>query len=221
MFKRTLTSKEIDVIKKTAEFVKKKHESHTGHDYAHIVEVCRWAIEIGIRIKDEVDPFVVLCGSLLHDIGRIGAFDGSFHGIDGGTRAREFLNSLLDDQEMVSIISALVVRHTPTSMIEPKTLEEKIICDADGIDRLGLMGLVRGITNRKGSMEFIIKDRIKKRLQDYDKLYFNESKKLADPYYSETLRLVAVIENALDKRLLDIEQIESFKMIKEEVAPPQ
>lgn len=208
--------KEAAVVRLVIDFVRSKHKHQTGHDYAHVLEVCRWALEIGSKIKQPVDPFIVLCGALLHDIGRIGASDGSFHGVDGGARTREFLDAVMEDQEMVARITGLVVRHTPTSGIPPRTDEEKVVCDADGLDRLGLMGMFRGIMNRKGSMEFIIKDRIKTRLQDFDKLYFPESRELAEPFYKETLRIVELLEKALDRRLLNLEQIESLKLIHQE-----
>ena len=157
MFSRKLTKKESETIKTIIEFVKEKHSREMGHDYSHVLEVCRWAIEISLKIQEPVDPFIIICGSLLHDIGRVGARDGSFHGLDGGSRAREYLESLLPERAIIDKITRLVVRHTPTSMISPHTIEEKVVCDADGIERLGLMGMVRGIMNKKGSMEFIIK----------------------------------------------------------------
>ncbi len=217
MFSRKLTKKEIELLKIVVEFIKTKHIKEMGHDYSHVLEVCRWAIEISLKIKEPVDPFIIVCGALLHDIGRVGAQDGSFHGIDGGSRAREFLESLIQDQDVIVKITRLVVRHTPTSMIPPASTEEKVVCDADGIERLGIMGMIRGIMGKKGSMEFIIKDRIRKRLQDYDKLFFEESKEMAEPLYRRTLAIVDILENGLEKRLQQIEQIESFSLISEEL----
>jgi len=217
MFTRKLTKKEMSVLEKVINFVSEKHMKQCGHDYSHVLEVCRWAIEIGNKIKEPIDPFITVCGALLHDIGRIGAEDGSFHGIDGGARAEEFLECLIEDEETVRKIAKLVVRHTPTSMILPRSVEEKVVCDADGIERLGLMGMVRGIMNKKGSMAYIIKDRIRKRLGDFDKLFFKESKELAEPYYRETLAIVESLEKALEKRLEQIEQIDSFQLIREEM----
>lgn len=217
MFSRKLSKTELYIIEKIIAFVKSKHHKEMGHDYSHVLEVCRWAVEIGSKIPEPVDPFIIVAGSLLHDIGRVGAPDGSFHGIDGGSRAREFLIALLEDPAITRTIVELVVRHTPTSMLTPKTIEEKVVYDADGIERLGLMGMVRGIMGKKGSMEFIIKDRIKKRLEDYDKFYFETSKALAEPYYRETLAIVKSLEAALDHRLQQMGEIESFRILKDEM----
>lgn len=213
MFTRKLTSKELKIIEKIIEFVKAKHSREEGHDYSHVLEVCRWCMEIGEKIEEPVDPFISLSGALLHDIGRVGAENGNFHGLDGGSRAEEFLESLIDDQEMILKITKIIVRHTPTSMISAQTVEERLVCDADTIERLGLMGMVRGIMGKKGSMKSILEDRIKKRMADYDKLYFDVSRKIAKPYYNETKRLVKILEKYLSERLAEIQDLNTYKIL--------
>lgn len=213
MFTRKLNNKEQEIIKRIIQFVEDKHKNELGHDYSHVLEVCRWAIEIGNKIPDPADPFVAICGALLHDIGRVGAPDGRLHGIDGGARVYEFLASLGVDDETTRKITRIVVRHSPTSHIPPQSIEEKIVFDADDIERLGLMGMIRGIMGKQGSLEYIINYRIKSRLADYQKLFFEESKELAAPYYAETLKLSGRLEKALSERLSEIHHIESGKAI--------
>ena len=113
-------------------------------------------------------------------------------------------------------ITRIIVRHTPTSHIPPKSTEEKVVSDADDIERLGFMGMVRGIMGKKGTMEEIIEDRVHKRLADYDKLFFNVSKKIALPHYKETLQVSKTLKKKLKERLNEIKEIESYKLIKEE-----
>ncbi|MCE1248379.1 MAG: HD domain-containing protein [Firmicutes bacterium] len=213
MFKRKLDPRERDLIEKIIEFVRAKHSREEGHDYSHVLEVCRWCMEIGDKIEEPVDPFIALSGALLHDIGRVGAENGNFHGLDGGARAEEFLESLIEDPQTILKITKIIVRHTPTSMIAAQTTEEKLVCDADTIERLGLMGMVRGIMGKKGSMKSILEDRIKKRMADYDKLYFDYSKKIAKPYYNETKRLVKILEKYLSERLAEIQDLQSYKIL--------
>lgn len=216
MFTRKLTDEEMKVIKKIIALVEDKHRKEMGHDYSHVLEVCRWSIEIGSLIQDPVDPFITLCGALLHDLGRVGAPSGAFHGLDGGARAEEFLESLSISPEIISQVTRIVVRHTPTSMIPPETPEEKVVYDADDIERLGLMGMVRGIMGKTGSMDEVMRDRIRKRIADFDKLYYPISRELAKPYYEETLILVKRLEEALQKRVRQINEIESLKLIFDE-----
>ncbi|MBW2984600.1 HD domain-containing protein [Candidatus Woesearchaeota archaeon] len=216
VLKRKLSKEEEKVLEKVIEFVEEKHHRAEGHDYSHVLEVCKHSIEIARKIKEPVDPFVLLAGALLHDIGRVGAKSGMFHGIDGAARAEEFLESLIKNTATIHRITRIIVRHTPTSHIPPKSTEEKVVSDADTIERLGFMGMIRGIMGKKGTMEFIIEDRVHKRLGDYDRLFFSVSKKMAFPHYKETMNMSNTLKRKLKERLGEIKEIESYKLIKEE-----
>ena len=218
VLKRKLSKEEERILEKVIEFVEEKHHRAEGHDYSHVLEVCKHSIEIARKIREPVDPFVLLAGALLHDIGRVGAKSGMFHGIDGGARAEEFLESLIKDDATIHRITRIIVRHTPTSHIPPQSTEEKVVFDGDTIERLGFMGMVRGIMGKKGTMEGIIEDRVHKRLADYDKLFFKVSKKMALIPYKETVHLSKTLKTKLKKRLSEIKEIESYKLIKEEEA---
>ncbi len=215
VFRRKLTREEERTIEKIIQFVEEKHQRAEGHDYSHVLEVCKHSIEIGRKINEAVDPFVLLAGALLHDIGRINSDSGIFHGIDGGSRAEEFLESLVKNTATIRRITRIIVRHTPTSHIPPQSVEEKVVFDADTIERLGFMGMIRGIMGKKGTMEHIIDDRVHKRLADYDKLFFDVSRKIALPYYKETTQLSKQLRVKLKERLSEIKEIESYHMIKE------
>ncbi len=213
VFNKKLSDFEIKTIKRIIRFVEDKHNRCEGHDFSHVLQVVQHAINIGAHIKEEADPFITICGALLHDIGRINAPNGLFHGIDGASRAEEFLESLIDDTYIIDRIEKVIVRHTPSSYIPPKTAEEKIIHDADSIDRLGLIGMMRGVMGKTGTISGIIVDRIEKRLRDYRRLYFDESRKLARHSQQETLRFVSELKAALRERHKSIEEISSFRKL--------
>ncbi len=216
VFERRLAEKEIQVIEKIIDFVKEKHHRSEGHDYSHVLEVCRISIEIAKKIKDPVNPFVLMCGALLHDIGRINAPNGLFHGIDGAARANELLKSYIDDAETSKRVQQVIIRHTPESRILPEATEEKVVFDADTIERLGFIGMVRGLMGKSGTMEEIIEDRIHKRLQDYAKLYYPVSKKMSKKAYKETVAVSKTLKKDLVKRAKEIHEITSYKLIKQE-----
>jgi uncharacterized protein len=207
MFDRKLTQKEIDLIYVIKEFIEQKHSECEGHDYSHVLEVTRYTIEIAERIADKVDPFVLIVGALFHDIGRVGAPTGALHGLVGGTIAESFLKTSLLDTETIQRIVRIVVRHTETSMLPPETVEEKIVYDADGLDRLGLMGMLRGIMGKPGSIREILENRMEKRKKDFDRLTFEVSKELGRTLYQETLLLIKLIGNSLNKRIHHIEDL--------------
>jgi uncharacterized protein len=215
VLKRKLHPKEEKIIERIVDFVKDKHHRSEGHDYSHVLEVCRISIEIARKIKDPVDPFVLVCGALLHDIGRINAPNGLFHGLDGGARANELLKSYIDDEDVSRQIQNVIIRHSPESMISPNTPEEKVVFDADAIERLGFMGMVRGIMGKTGTMEDIIEDRVHKRLHDYSTLFYPVSKRMSKKAYKETIAVSKTLKTDLKRRTREIHEITSYKLIRE------
>lgn len=212
VFSRRLTKKELNIIKKIVALVE-RHQRAEGHDYSHVLEVTRWSIKIAERIKENVNPFILICGAALHDIGRINNPYSPMHGLEGGAIAEEFLESFIDDRMVIDRIEKIIIRHSPTSMIPPKAVEEKIVFDADAIERLGFMGLIRGIMGKTGTIQYIVEDRINKRLKDYDKLFFEESKKLAQPYQEETEKVAKSLSKKLSKRVKEVDELISEKYI--------
>jgi uncharacterized protein len=208
MFKRKLTHKEVKLIKEIETFIKDKHGQAQGHDYSHVLQVTRYAIQIAEAIPDEVDPFVLICAALFHDIGRIGTITEVLHGLRGAAIADEYLESTWVSADVRKKISRIITRHTPTSMIPPQSIEEKIIYDADALDRLGLMGMLRGIMGKSGSIEDILTDRMQKRADDYDKLYFEASQRIGEQLQAKTIQVISRFREALDKRAEQIAHIE-------------
>lgn len=209
MFTRNLSEKEVAIIRKIELFVKDKHNKLRGHDYSHVLAVVQYAIEIAKQIPDPVDPFVLICGALFHDIGRVGTVTGRLHGLRGAAIAEEYLRAIGIEDEIREQIVRIVVRHTHTSMLPPETVAERVVFDADDLDRLGLMGMLRGMivgdVNR--SMEDIIENRLKKRKKDYEMLHFQASRELGRKLYEETLQLIGFIQASLNQRCIEIQKL--------------
>ena len=210
VFSRKLTKKEMEILLKLQEFIKQAHAESSSHDFAHVLSVLRYAIQIGKDIKESegsVDPFVVCAGALLHDIGKTNSVFSHIHGLFGGSLAEEFLDGLKIDSNLTEKICRVVVRHTPTSMISPETVEEMIVFDADTMDRLGLMGLLRGFIGKAGSMGEILNKYMDKRLEDYSKLHFEVSKRIGDAKNQEMEFFIELIQDRLNNRMKSIEHI--------------
>ncbi|NHI93911.1 MAG: HD domain-containing protein [Candidatus Lokiarchaeota archaeon] len=207
VFSRELTNEEKQIILKLEKFVRKAHAQSDSHDYAHVLTVCDNSIKIGKEIEDLADPFVCICGSLLHDIGKTDNTFSHIHGLFGSSIAEEFLDGLLIKKDTTDAICRVIVRHTPTSMIPPETTEEKIVFDADCLDRLGLMGLIRGFLGKEGSMDKILTTYMERRLKDYEKLNFKVSKDMGDWKQQELEGFVMFLQKRLDDRLSSIEDL--------------
>jgi len=210
MFSRKLTEEEVAIIYNIESFVRDKHDRLQGHDYSHILAVTHYSIEIARKIPDPVDPFVTICGALFHDIGRVGTNTGRLHGLRGAAIAEEYLKAIGIDNEIREQIVRIVVRHSETSMLPPETVAEKVVYDADDLDRLGLMGMLRGmmVGGKAWSMDNIINNRLEKRKKDYERLHFQASRDLGRKLYGETLQLIESIKTSMSTRWKAINKLD-------------
>ena len=207
MLERRLLAEEVALARRAEAFVRVNHRNEGGHDHAHVLAVTDYAIRIAERTEEAADPVVVVLGALFHDLGRIGADTGAMHGLKGAAIAREWLQSTeLSDGVRERILRA-IARHTPTTAIPPEAVEERIVYDADALDRLGIMGMIRGLIGKRGSMEHIIEDRIAKRLGDYDRLHFDVSRDMGEALHADTLTVVDRFRKALKSEVRQLHRI--------------
>jgi uncharacterized protein len=133
-----------EAIDRTADFVRAKFEGEgSGHDWWHMYRVWQLSKKI-VAEETEADPFVVELGALLHDIDDWKFNDGDEEA--GPKAARAWLESLEVDNEVIEHIEDIIRTVSykgagvPSNM---KTIEGKIIHDADKIDALGAIGIAR------------------------------------------------------------------------------
>lgn len=136
---------EKEILFKTEEFVKSRLEGDSGHDWWHIYRVRNTALTIGK--EEKADLFIVELASLLHDIA-----DHKFHDGDenvGPRVAREWLLSLNVEEAIVSHVSQIIKdisfkgAQVESSM---KTIEGKVVQDADRLDAMGAIGIARAFS---------------------------------------------------------------------------
>ncbi|MBN1055308.1 HD domain-containing protein [Clostridium botulinum] len=99
--------------------------------------------------KDErnVDFEVLIPAALLHDIARVeesqdktGKID---HAVLGGDLVEEILRDLEYNEEKINKIKDCIIAHRFRTGNEPKTIESKILFDADKLDVIGATGIAR------------------------------------------------------------------------------
>lgn len=135
--------KERELVSKTAELVKKKFENEgSGHDWWHIYRV--WKLAIHISKDEKADTEVVELGALLHDIA-----DFKFHGGDlkaGPKAAQEILSEQDASQTLIDRVCHIVENVSFKGAGEQnhmKSIEGKIVQDADRLDAIGAIGIAR------------------------------------------------------------------------------
>ena len=160
---------------KTREYVRCQLESQemdAGHDWWHIHRVVKNALFIGK--KEIADPFIVELAALLHEVG-----DFKFHSSKETAGPRitgKWLESLDMDENLIShvceIVRAISFKGVGAlSQSQMRTLEGKVVQDADRLDAMGAVGIARtfvfGGFNRREIYNPFIKPQQHKNFQEY------------------------------------------------------
>lgn len=131
------------IIDKIVAVVQKRLDGEgSGHDWWHVYRV--WKMTQHIGSKEGADLFVAELAALLHDIA-----DHKFHGGDdtvGPAVAREILSAEGVPGDVTDAVCEIVLTISfkgagvPTEM---RTLEGKVVQDADRLDAIGAIGIAR------------------------------------------------------------------------------
>lgn len=118
--------------------------SDSAHDCEHIFRVLYVALDIANH-ENDVDYDVLITAALLHDIGRKEQFENPklCHAQVGAEKARRFLLESGYDAEFAGKVEKCIRAHRYRSSNPPRTIEEKILFDADKIDVTGTIGIAR------------------------------------------------------------------------------
>ncbi len=133
----------VDVVE---EIVKGVMSSDPVHGYPHVERVKHLALKIASNYP-EADKEVIELSALLHDIARNGrgnnAKEGFDHALASARVAEVILKALGLPKEKVEAVAHAIEAHSFSAGREPKSLEAKILSDADKLDALGAIGVVR------------------------------------------------------------------------------
>ncbi len=111
----------------------------TAHSYEHVYRVLNIATSLTESEKASLE--IVQLGSLLHDIGR--TIDERHHAKNGVEPARRILGDLNYPQDETNKVLWIVEHHDVNGRDKLKTMEGRIVWDADKIDLIGLTGASR------------------------------------------------------------------------------
>jgi len=123
--------------------VKKRIENDSAHDFEHTIRVYKNAKKI--CKKEKANEKLVLSAALLHDIVSYPKSDkrSKTSSIKSATKSKQILEKLDFSKEEIAIISDAIRDHSFSQNKTPKTLEGKILQDADRLDALGAIGIAR------------------------------------------------------------------------------
>lgn len=114
-------------------------DADSAHDFDHVLRVVAMADRIARAEGAERD--VVRTAALLHDIGLDEGRAG--HEISAANRAKEILRSQGHAESFCEAVAHAIEAHRFRSGPAPRTLEAKVLFDADKLDAIGAIGVAR------------------------------------------------------------------------------
>jgi uncharacterized protein len=157
-----------------------------AHGWEHVRRVYCLARRIGE--EERADLLIVSIATLLHDIGRLIPRKGVSHALLSVEEARAMLRKYELTPWQIRAILHAIEAHSFSQGIEPATLEARVVRDADRLDSLGAIGILRwaisGTIKRKNqTRSYHPTDPFAEWHQPDDRLY------LLDHFYTKLLKL--------------------------------
>ena len=123
--------------------IKKIIHNDPAHDFDHIMRVYKNAQQI-IK-KEKVNEKLVLSAVLLHDVVSFPKSDkrSKNSSIESAKKAKTILKKYDFTSDEITIVCDAISEHSFSQKKIPKTIEGKILQDADRLDALGAIGIAR------------------------------------------------------------------------------
>ena len=198
-----------EIKKRSAQYFK-----HSHHDKYHVERVYNLAIRLAQ--KEEADLDTVKAAALLHDIARAKEDEGTIndHAKEGAKMARKILEEVKFPKQKIANVIHCIETHRFRKGLAPKTLEAKILQDADRLDIIGAIGIARVFT-RGGWSNKPIHDSSIPPKEKYD----GKSETTVNHIYEKLLKVRNTINTKTAKRIAEKRHtyVEQFlaKLLKE------
>jgi uncharacterized protein len=139
----SLSKEEFVILKKVGEYCIKIMNTSDLHGFPHVLRVLRVCLDL--HKNEGGNLFIVILSTILHDIGRDYTQKGESHAEKSAEMAKEFLhsNKIHLHEETQNLIIQAILAHSFSANGEAKSIEAKILSDADKIDALGAVGIYR------------------------------------------------------------------------------
>ncbi len=118
----------------------------SAHDLSHVNRVYMNALLLAAELED-IDLKVLKIAVLLHDIGKSEEYKDTLgkkdHAKIGAEMAENLLERLGFDSKFINKVKLCILTHRFRSENRPRSNEAKILFDADKLDLLGSVGIIR------------------------------------------------------------------------------
>ena len=132
-------------VEKIKEIAKNSLSDCPAHNFDHVLRVYNMALKLAEN--EDVDLEVIKIAALLHDIwGKKEIMDPTWktdHAIEWAEMSKEILKQLWYSQDFISHVTDCIISHRYRTENKPKTLEAKILFDADKLETIWAIGVAR------------------------------------------------------------------------------
>ncbi|KMJ45519.1 HD domain-containing protein [Xenorhabdus khoisanae] len=168
-----------------------------AHDVAHLYRVWRNAKQI--CEAESGDLRLVFAAVLLHDCVNVEKNAPNRHLASrmAAEKAALILEELGWNEEDIIAVGHAIEAHSYSAGLTPKTLEAKIVQDADRLDSIGMVGIGRCfyIAGRMGSSLYDFHDPLAKHREYNDRAY------TIDHFYTKLLKIEAGFQTASGRKM--------------------
>ena len=118
-------------------------DGDAAHDLAHVRRVVRWAV--ALAAAEDADPDVVLPAAWLHDCVVLpkGSPARARASALAAERAEGWLRGEGFPEPLLPAVAHAIEAHSFSARVAPRTVEARVVQDADRLDALGAIGIAR------------------------------------------------------------------------------
>jgi uncharacterized protein len=167
-----------------------------SHGMDHTERVARMCRMIGEQ--EHADMRVLIPAALLHDIARpLEKEKGLPHETEGASMAESYLRSIQYNENLIPAIKDAIRTHRYRSLEKPVSKEARILSDADKLDAMGALGIVRTFmraAEHGGGIDDAVAHFHDKLLRLRDLMYTSTGQKIAGERHAFLLSFLKTLE---------------------------
>jgi len=184
----------MDIVKEVQNFVEqesKKPTSKYGYEpyVFHFAFVVKYAQELAGKLK--ADKEVVTIASWFHDIGSV-IYGRENHEITGAKIAEEKLKEFGYSPEKIELVKKCILNHRGSQQRNRESKEEQIVAEADAMSNFdNIPGIFKAAFVYENLSQDAAKESVREKMRHkWEKLHFEESKKIIKPKYEAIMLLL-------------------------------
>lgn len=174
-------------------------QDDASHDIKHFIRVAQTAKQIAALDSTPSDALIILAAAYFHDLVILPKDhpDNKFSSCYSAAKAKEVLTMMHFPKGKIAPVCHAIEAHSYSARITPETIEAKIVQDADRMEALGALGIIRTfyVSGRLGSSPYHPTDLFAEKRPLDDKTY------ALDHFYRKLFKLPDLLQTAGGRKI--------------------